>query len=478
MIRNLLVSLFSLLPILVLAEKSESATQPNIVFILSDDMGYGDLKCYNPDSRIDTPHLDRLAAEGMIFTDAHSGGPTCVPSRYALLSGEFAARAENLSDRKGVVLPEGRPTVASHLRDAGYRTVMVGTWHLGFEQNGDPEGAPLDAYRFDPENLRGGPVDRGFESFFGIHASTDIPPYFYIKDRKATAAPNQTIKANDSMDGEEGWNHIQGAFWREGLIGSDLDLTEVTPRFQSEACSVIENHDQESPLFLYLALPSPHTPWLPTEEFAGTSKAGMYGDFVAQVDGVVGAVMESLKKSGLSDDTLLIFSSDNGPVWYEKDVERFDHRSVGNLRGVKGSVWEGGHRMPFLVRWPAKVRAGSQTDRTIEFADLFTTVAELAGKPERADGVARDSVSFAPLLLNPDAAMEPRPPILHLQNTIRDGNWKLIEARAKRGFGAPKGKNEVELYRLDEDPGEQNNLAESIPEKVEELRRKKEALLQ
>ena len=465
---------FPLFAVFARAAEDSNATAspaPNVVFILADDLGYGDLGAYNPDSRIATPHLDRLAGEGIRFTDAHSGGSTCKPSRYALLSGEFAVRAPSMSDHKGPLLPEGQATIASMLRERGYRTAMVGKWHLGFDQNGEANEKLLGKFRFDPGNMNGGPLDRGFDSYFGMHASLDIPPYFYIRDRFATAAPKSVVEARDSVGTEEDWNHIQGAFWREGGIAEDFVHSEVTPRFCEEACRVISEHDGDQPLLLYLALPSPHTPWLPTEEFRGKSEAGMYGDFVMQVDAVVGEVVASLEDAGMSDNTLVMFSSDNGPVWYDKDTERFGHRSSGVLRGVKGSSWEGGHRMPFIVRWPARMEGGVASNRTVAFCDVFATLAELSGADELPDGVAQDSVSFAAVLLGTATDLPPRPPILHNRDVIRDGDWKLIaNSKGGRGFGAPKVKYSLELYHLGDDLEEQNNLAEKMPEKVESLK--------
>ncbi len=463
---------------LVSAIVDASAAQPNIVIILSDDMGYGDLKAYNSKSKIPTPHLDRLAAEGMTFTDAHSGGSTCKPSRYALHSGEFAVRIKNPNDKKGPLLPEGQATVASMLRDNGYQTAMVGKWHLGFDQDESRADDSLSGFTFDPGKMTGGPRDRGFDSYFGMHASLDIPPYFFIQDRAATMAPTDRVEASDSVETEEDWNHIQGAFWREGAVAPDFKHIEVTPRFQKEACQVIENHEGEKPLFLYVALPSPHTPWLPTEEFAGKSGAGMYGDFVMQVDSVVGQVVASLEKAGMDEETLILFSSDNGPVWYEKDDERFEHASTGPLRGVKGSVWEGGHRVPFIVRWPNAVKAGVKIDHTVAFADVFATFAELAGQDGLPEGVAVDSASFAKVLLESDSDLKTRLPILHHKAVIRDGDWKLIDTKGGRGFGADKSvKYGVELYDLRNDLSEENNLADAMPEKVENLRGKIEKVL-
>lgn len=440
------------------------AASPNIIFILADDMGYGDLKAYNPASKISTPHLDQLAAGGMVFTDAHSGGSTCVPSRYSLITGRFAARRKQLNWRGGPVIAPGRLTFAGVLRAQGYRTAMVGKWHLGFTMKSPGV--------FDYEKpLTGGPVDCGFDSYFGMPASLDIPPYFYISNRTPTMAPTESVAAKDSVGGKEGWNRIQGAFWRAGKVGPDFKHAEVTPRFAAEAVKVIESHDGKKPLFLYLALPSPHTPWLPTKEFIGKSGAGMYGDFMMQVDHVIGQVMGGLKKAGMSDNTLLIFSSDNGPVWYDKDTERFGHRSSGSLRGIKGSVWEGGHRVPFIAHWPGRISAGSRSAHTIAFADVLGTFASAAGRTELPQGAAEDSVSFLPVLLHPDRKHQPRPPILHDTKVIRDGDWKLISTRGGRGFNADrKVKYGTELYNLKDDLSEKNNLAEKMPEKVKNLR--------
>ena len=291
--------------------------------------------------------------------------------------------------------------------------------------------------------------------------------------------PTDKVKDNDSVGGKENWNNIQGAFWRAGDVAPDFKHNEVTPRFASEAVKVIESHDGKKPLFLYLALPSPHTPWLPAKEFIGKSGAGMYGDFVAQVDDVVGQVLGALKQAGMTKNTLVIFSSDNGPVWYDKDTERFGHRSAGPLRGIKASAWEGGHRMPFIARWPERVSAGNTTAHTIAFADVLATFADVSGKQQLPQGAAEDSVSFLPVLLSPDGKHKARPPILHADKVIRDGDWKLIDTKGGRGFGADrKAKYGIALYNLKDDLSEKNNLAEKMPEKVESLRSKIRSILE
>jgi arylsulfatase A-like enzyme len=462
-----------------LTSPTQGAENPNIVIILADDMGYGDLQAFNPQSKIRTPHLDNLAKRGMCFTDAHSGGSTCVPSRYSLLTGRFAARKGRFNTNSPVIAGN-RQTVANMLHDNGYRTAMVGKWHLGFDRKSRTGDNGQQRLEFDyGKPLTGGPVDRGFDSFFGMHASLDIQPYFYIKDDTAVMPPTERVGASDSVGGKEDWNRIQGAFWRAGDIAPDFKHAEVTPRFASEACKVIESHDGKKPLFLYLALPSPHTPWLPAENFVGKSDAGMYGDFVMTVDSIVGQVLKSLDKAGMNDNTLVMFSSDNGPVWYDKDTERFGHQSVGPLRGIKASVWEGGHRVPFIMRWPGHIEAGIKTEHTIAFADVFATLAEIAGQNEITKGTADDSVSFLKTLLHPDQQQPARPPILHSGQVIRDGDWKLINTKGSRGFNSERGvKYGIELYNLSTDLSETKNLADEMPDKVESLRAKIRQILE
>ena len=248
------------------------ANKPNVLVILVDDMGYGDLGSFNPDSKIATPHIDRLANEGMRFRDAHAPGPLCHMSRYGLMTGRYPFRTDVRRWPTHPLIEEDQMTIASLLQSQGYHTAMVGKWHLGFEENGYENPLP------------GGPVDRGFDSYFGIRASTDIPPYFFIRDDKAVMPPTDRIEQRHS----EGWTKIQGEFWREGGIAPDLKLHEVLPRFTDEAIVVIGYHVSgpraEDPVMLYLAYPAPHTPWLPSPEFVGKSGASMYGDFMMMVD--------------------------------------------------------------------------------------------------------------------------------------------------------------------------------------------------
>lgn len=444
--------------------------KPNIVIIMVDDMGYGDPGCYNHDSKIATPNIDSLARDGLRFTDAHAPGPLCHMSRYGLLTGEYPFRTDVGAWRERPLIADDQMTIASLAKSQGYATAMVGKWHCGFDESGGYS-----------QPLRGGPVDRGFDSYFGIRASTDIPPYFYIHDDRAVQAPTETIDANSSP----GWSPIQGAFWREGGIAPDLKLEDVTPRFTEEAVSIIEKHaqaqDPSRPLMLYLAYPSPHTPWLPTDEFVGRSQVGMFGDFVMLVDNEIGKVLKALDRNGMAENTLLIFTSDNGPVWYDADVERFGHDSAGPLRGMKADAWEAGHRMPFIVRWPGSVSSGSTSAQTICFTDILATLADLL-EVTLPEGAGPDSFSFLPVLRGQQAENEPvRGPIVMSPGSgdsmmmIRSGDWKLIRGLGSGGFSDPKrirpgtDQPQGQLYNLRQDLSETTNAYQENPEIVERL---------
>jgi arylsulfatase A-like enzyme len=445
---------------------AESGTRPNIVVIMVDDMGYGDPGCYNRDSKIPMPHFNGLARDGMRFTDAHAPGPLCHLSRYGLLTGRYPFRAQPGKWRAQPTIADDRVTIASLLKPHGYQTAMVGKWHLGFQENGYDKPLP------------GGPVDRGFDSYFGIRASTDIPPYFYIRGNRAVAAPTNQIAARNSP----GWTPIQGAFWRAGGIAPGLELKDVLPRFTDEAVKVIDQHaaaDSEQPLMLYLAYPAPHTPWLPSREFDGSSKASMYGDFTVMVDAMIGRVLKALDKAKMTDNTLVIVTSDNGPVWYDTDVERFDHDSSGGLRGMKADAWEAGHRMPFVVRWPGVVKADSVSHQTICFTDLLATFAAIVGTELSADD-GPDSFNLLPVLRGELSEDKPVRPSLAMASgngtmTIRIGDWKLITGLGSGGFSTPRrvkptpdGPN-GQLYNLSADPSESRNLYARHPEVVKRL---------
>lgn len=444
---------------------------PNIVIILADDMGYGDPGCYNSKSKIATPNIDRLAREGMRFTDAHAAGPLCHPSRYGLITGRYPFRTDVSAWPKKPLIAEGQVTIASLLRSQGYRTTMVGKWHLGFAENGYDKPLP------------GGPIACGFDSFFGLRASTDIPPYFFIRGDRAVVPPTDHIAANHSED----WSPIQGEFWREGGIAPGLMLKNVLPGWTEEALRIIGGQAATSPgarkpLLLYLAYTAPHTPWLPSAQFVGKSGAGMYGDFTTMVDAEIGRVLAALDTADLSRDTLLIFTSDNGPVWYQTDVRKFGHDSAGGLRGMKSDAWEGGHRMPFIVRWPGWVKARTVSDQTICFTDLLSTFADVCGTKLPA-GAGPDSFSLLPVLEGRQPAGKPiRGPVVMQAGSvssmmmIRSGNWKLITGLGSGGFSKPNaikarpGEPEGQLYNLRDDLAETKNLYVDRPDVVARLK--------
>lgn len=466
----LLTALFAVASTLSGSVAIASLSKPNILLILADDLGYGDLSSFNPESKIPTPNLNRLARNGMRFTDAHAPGAVCIPSRYGLLTGRYPFRQDG-NPSKGPLIESDRLTLASLLKRNGYRTAMFGKWHLGFEGGNDFDCA---------QPLKGGPVDLGFDTFFGLHASLDIPPYFYVQDDRCLAAPSEFIEANAS----EGWSPIQGAFWREGGIAPGFEHDEVLPELTLRTLEYIESVSDPAgrqggpPFFVYLALAAPHTPWLPHEPFKGTSKAGMYGDFVVQVDSAIGEILHALDTRGLENDTLVIFTSDNGPVWYPEDTERFRHSSASIWRGMKGDVWEAGHRMPFIVHWPGKVQPGRSSNQLVGFTDLMATFADLL-EVELPENAAEDSISFLPVLLGKEYTVPMRESLVMIssrkQLALRHGPWKYIPSLGSGGFTKPRHLEpnsdgpEGQLYRLDEDPSETSNLWMDQPAKVKEL---------
>ncbi|MFO1020224.1 MAG: arylsulfatase [Planctomycetales bacterium] len=448
-----------------------AAERPNIVIILADDMGIGDPGCFNPQSKIPTPNIDRLAREGMRFTDAHAAGSVCIPSRYGLLTGRYPWRGSDngrLRITDGPVIENGRVTLPALLKQAGYRTAMVGKWHLGYEQ-----GTKYDY----AQPFRSGPIDRGFDTFLGISASTDIPPYFLLRQDKVLTAPTLKIAEHHSP----GWALTQGEFWRAGEIAPDLKLEEVLPLFVQEAETEIKKQKRDAkPFLLYVAFTGPHTPWLPSKEFQGKTSIGMYGDFAANVDAGVGRILATLEQQGLKENTLVIFTSDNGPMWFPQDVVKYGHASAGIYRGMKGDAWEGGHRMPFIARWPGHIRPGTSCGETICLTDLTATCAAITETPLPDQG-AEDSYSLWPLFKGGEKFETPRPGVLHLSSRgvvcLRAGDWKLIPAVGSGGF-SPADKNapvetdplvKGQLYNLRTDPSEQRNLWKDRPEVVERM---------
>jgi arylsulfatase A-like enzyme len=460
---------------------------PNVVFILADDLGYGDVGTFNPDSKIPTPNIDQLARLGIRLTDAHAPASVCVPSRYGLLTGRYMFRNHRVFQQEALIEP-GRLTLAPLFKAAGYATAMIGKWHLSFEGGGlDPGGGTISGQAFDyTKRLRGGPTDHGFDSFFGMHASLDVSPYFFIENDRVVEAPTATIEEHHSPD----VRFIQGEFWRGGAIAADFKHEDVLLRFSDRAVKYLESRTgSQQPFFLYLALTAPHAPWLPVAPFRDKSRAGMYGDFVAQVDDVVGRVVDALERAGKTSDTLVFFTSDNGPTWYESDVQKFNHRAAGVFRGMKADVWEGGHRMPFVARWPNKIAAGTSSSQLVSFTDMLATFASLTGQKLPA-GAGEDSFDILPVLLG-KCSKPIREAMVHEATwptgmlAIREGNWKLIPWLGdksvfegfddKGGFTPPApeapqpGGPAGQLYNLADDPGERKNVYAEHPQIVQRL---------
>jgi len=459
---------------LQLSSGGEGIKKPNIVFIMADDMGYGDLGCYNKKSKIPTPNMDRLAAEGMRFTDAHSPSAVCTPTRYGVLTGRYCWRSRLkrgvLNGYSPALIDTHRMTVASLLKQNGYATACIGKWHLGL---GTDKKTDFN------KPLTPGPNALGFDYFYGIPASLDMTPYCYIENDRPVAKPTLTTAAGKAS--EDGW-------WRAGAIAPGFKHVEVLPRLTEKAVEYIDKHTAKSkdrPFFMYFALPAPHCPIAPADFVKGRSKAGGYGDFVVEVDWTVGQVVKSLKRNGLTRDTLIIITSDNGSPGRTKIkrdpysiIEIYGHYPNGKLRGIKADIWDGGHRDPFIARWPGNIPAGTTSDQIVCLTDLMATCAAIVGV-ELPDNAGEDSYNILPALLDKKLNKPIREAIVHHSLSgmfsIRQGKWKLILGRGSGGFSKPKtykpkpGEPEGQLYNLEEDFAESNNLWNEHPEIVERL---------
>lgn len=438
-----------------------AAPKPNILLILADDLGYGDLGCYNKQSKIPTPNLDRLTSEGMRFTDAHSPSSVCTPTRYALLTGRYCWRTSLkrgvLNGQSPLLIEPNRPTLASFLKAQGYRTACIGKWHLGL-------GTTL--FTNYSESISPGPNSLGFDYFFGTAASLDMPPYGLIENDHFVTEPTEQIAASKHQ--REGGN----GFWRAGPIAPGFRHVDGLPILTRKAAEFLHRQTQGQPFFLYFALPAPHTPWVPASEFVGKSKAGPYGDFVAQLDDTVGEILASLKESRLAQDTLVIFTSDNGAHWTPGDIRKYGHRANGPLRGQKADIWEGGHRVPFIVRWPDHIKPRTRSDALICLIDIFPTIANLLEQPASTE----DGLSFLAALKGAKSA---RDHLVHHSYdgtfAIRQGSWKLSPALGSHGFSEPQTVEPTangplgQLYNLKSDVGETRNLWKKRPELVSRL---------
>ncbi|MCW1430648.1 sulfatase family protein [Novosphingobium sp. JCM 18896] len=438
--------------------------RPNVVLVLLDDMGIGDAGAYNPWSAIQTPNIDRLAREGMRFTDMHSSSAVCTPSRYSLLTGRYCWRSrlkKGVLDGTGTNLIEpGRLTLPGLLKRAGYHTAGIGKWHLGL---GSGEAADY------AKPLRPGPRDHGFDYYFGIPSSLDFPPYLYFENDRVVEAPTAHTDGSAAP---------RGVFWRAGAIAPGFRMEEVVPTLTDKAVGVVRQAAMAgNPFFLYFPLPSPHTPWVPLPEYRGKSQAGDYGDYVVETDAMIGRLLDEIDARGIAEETIVIVTSDNGADWKPEDAARFAHRANQAWRGEKADAWEAGHRIPFVIRWPGRVAPGSVSNETGSLTDVMATLAGAIGLA-LPDDAAEDSFDLTPAL-EQRGAPPIRPNIVdHSLDglfTIREGNWKLIVGLGSGGFTLPKtvvpaaGGPQGQLYDLAADPREEDNLYDRRPDIVARL---------
>ena len=476
--------------------------KPNILFILADDLGYGDVGCYNPEAKAPTPNIDRLAREGMRFTDAHSPSTVCTPTRYSLLTGRMAFR----NGMKGVftgaggpcLIKEDRLTIAGMLRDQGYTTAMFGKWHIGLTFY-DKDGKPITkngleaVKRIDySQPITGGPIDRGFDQFFGTACcpTTDWL-YAYIDGDKIPMPPTRIVDRKPLP------KHPYSRDNRPGMIAPGFDLEEVDMVFLQKSLEFLESHKQKSPdkpFFLFHSAQAVHLPSFAGRAFKGKTEAGPHGDFIFELDYVVGRLMSKLDQLGYGENTLVIFSSDNGPEVPTVIDMRKTHKHDGARpwRGIKRDQWEGGPRVPFIARWPKKIKDGSTSAQTICLTDVMATCAALTGAtiPPNA---AEDSYNILPVLLGQAGDKPIREYTLHqtisLALAIRHGNWKYLDHKGSGGnnygregewgmkqFALPERAPDApgQLYDLAKDPGETTNLYNEYPEIVKALKGKLE----
>jgi arylsulfatase A len=471
--------------------------KPNIIYFFVDDMGYGDVSCLNPNGKIPTPNFDRLAREGLKFTDAHSSSAVCSPSRYGVLTGRYNWRS---SLQRGIVghygdplIAEDRLTVPGFLKQHDYRTACIGKWHLGMGWDFDttldflPDGDKYNTQDF-PGDLAaskeqkalwreafskpttGGPTTRGFDYYYGVDVP-NWPPYCFIEDDQTVGVPSEFLPARLLGNNQASTPGPAMPYWH---------FEQLLPTWAKKADEYItERAEEHEPFFLYLPMTSPHTPLSVNTRWIGKSGLNnLYADLVMETDGVFGQVLDSLDRNGIADDTLVMFASDNGCAHYigAKQMEEQGHHPSGPFRGYKSDAWDGGHRIPFIARWPGVIDPGTSSDRVVCLTDLLATCAEIVGTT-LPDTAAEDSFSLMPLLRGEDAAI--RDYVVHHsiagKFAIRDGNWKLALCPGSGGWtkndaeAASEGLPLVQLYDMESDPEEQNNIERAHPEKVREM---------
>jgi len=463
---------------------TKETEKPNIIYILADDLGYGDLQSFNSNGKIPTPNIDNMASNGVMFTDAHTSASVCTPTRYGILTGRYNWRSRLKSRVLGgyskALIKPNRVTVAKMLKTKGYTTAFIGKWHLGWDwKTVDSVDAESLNNKLKIQNInykapiKNGPSTLGFDYSFGFCGSLDMPPYVYVENDYPTMVPTKTTVNNDAK-----------GYWRKGPTSDDFVHENLLQDLTDRAINYIEEKaNGENPFFLYFPLPAPHTPILPSKEFLGKSNTNEYGDFVMQVDDVVGQIRKKLKSLGISENTLLVFTSDNGtsPRANFKELASFDHNPSYVFRGMKADIYEGGHHVPFVVEWPNNALKNASSSQLICTTDFFATCAEIAGYKIK-DSEAEDSYSMLPLISENDAE-KIREYIVHHSIdgsfAIRQGDWKLCITKGSGGWSSPKPQEikkkklnlpDMQLFNLKDDIGETTNLIAQNPEKAAELK--------
>ncbi len=483
-------------------KETPSGQLPNILFILVDDLGYGDVACYNPESRIPTPNIDQMAAEGVMFTDAHSPSTVCTPTRYSILTGRMAFRTGMRSVFSGAggpcLIEEGRLTLPEMLRKQGYFTAGVGKWHIGMTFYND-SGAVIKDWGIEGVNqidysraIPDGPVNRGFDTFFGtVSCPTTDFLYAYVENDRIPVPPTKLLDKSKLP------NHAYSHDCRQGMIADNFDLEEVDLVFLEKSKSILDDHVKNNPgkpFFLYHSMQAVHLPSFPANQFKGKTNSGPHGDFIFEMDYIVGELLKKLDDLGVADNTIVMFASDNGPeVPTVIDMRKtYGHDGARPWRGVKRDQWEGGHRTPFIVKWPGKVKPNSVSDQLLSLTDVMATIAEITGA-EMPHDAAEDSYNMLPVLLGKAGEEPVRQYMLQqtwtLDMSIRNGNWKYLDHKGSAGNNYERegewGMKQYaiedtdpdapgQLYNLDTDPGETTNLYRRHPEIVKELKAKLE----
>ncbi|CAH8283550.1 arylsulfatase A-like enzyme [Mariniflexile fucanivorans] len=467
--------------------KSIDNSHPNIIYILADDLGIGDLSVYNENSKIYTPHLDKLAAEGMRFTDAHTSSSVCTPTRYGILTGRYNWRTPLKQfvtwGTSPMLIKDDRFTVADLLQQNGYKTANIGKWHLGLNWTLKDSSQELefysgikDEYPFEQidysKPLKKGALDLGFDYSYLLPASLNMPPFVYVENDKVVMEPTSISERTRAEN--------PYAYWIKGDVSDDFKHEEVLPVFVEKSVSFIkENAQGDKPFFIYLPLPAPHNPILPIEPWKGKSNINPYADFVLMIDDLMGNIFKALEESGIEENTLVIFTSDNGCAANAnfKVLKAKGHNPSYIYNGYKGSCLEGGHRVPFIVKWPKKIKANTVSDATICTTDFIATCADLVDYKLK-DTEAEDSYSMMPLF-NQKEGYQREETIHHSKEgifAIRKGDWKLIVSPNSGITAAGKPEKLKEklpehiLFNLKTDIGEKENVAKQYPDKVKELK--------